>query len=169
MRCNKFGTDYKRTHRMPRKTNVCIRLRSRTRIFKTVKKRHDFPKNVWKFGHVYGGDSKKCLITDFHSLWNKKKINTGNVVVGFPHGRFSTLSQSGGEGEQEEFLLKSSLPQNGRSPPGPIDLSVGRTHDTSRTTRHARHDHGTGTVQRRNVLISRSGNLRFTPPTSDFL
>ena len=42
-----------------------------------------------------------------------------------------------------------------------------RTHDTSRTTRHARHDHGTGTVQRRNVLISRSGNLRFTPPTSD--
>ena len=51
----------------------------------------------------------------------------------------------------------------------PIDLSRARrrTHDTSRTTRHARHDHGTGTVQRRNVLISRSGNLRFTPPTSD--
>ena len=116
---------------------------------------------------MYGGESKKAAITDFHCLWNKKKFNTGNVVVGFPHGRFSTLSQSGGEGEQEEFLLKSSLPQNGLGCPGPIDLSVGRTHDTSRTTRHARHDHGTGTVQRRNVLISRSGNLRFTPPTSD--
>ena len=32
----------------------------------------------------------------------------------------------------------------------PIDLSRARrrTHDTSRTTRHARHDHGTGTGQR---------------------
>ena len=111
---------------------------------------------------MYGGDSKKCLITDFHSLWNKKKINTGNVVVGFPHGRFSTLSQSGGEGEQEEFLLKSSLPQNGRSPPGPIDLSVGRTHDTSRTTR-SRHVHGAA-AQRLSFPV---GDLRSTPPTSD--
>ena len=52
----------------------------------------------------------------------------------------------------------------------PIDLSRPRrrTHGTSRTTRHARHDHGTGTVQRRNVLISRSGNIRFTAPTSDY-
>ena len=48
-----------------------------------------------------------------------------------------------------------------------LALLICRARDVARTTRHARHDHGTGTVQRRNVLIFRSGNLRFTPPTSD--
>ena len=149
-------------------TKLCIRVRTRTRIFIFVKKRRDFPKNKWKFGHVYGRESKFASITDFHSLWNKKKINTGNVVVGFPHGRFSTMSQSGGEGEQEEFLLKSSLPQNGRPCPGPIDLSVGRTHDTSRTTRHARHDHGTGAgVSWHSRFGVASASSCITPPTSD--
>ena len=47
----------------------------------------------------------------------------------------------------------------------PIDLSRARrrTHDTSRTTRHARHDHGTCTVQRRSVLVSQLGTFGYTP------
>ena len=74
--------------------------------------------------------------------------------------------------EAQRSATEESDPQNCLSrKTRPIDLSRARrrTHDTSRTTRHARHDHGTGTGQRVRIpgrgssasLLYHTPNLRY--------
>ena len=58
-------------------TKVCIRVRARTRIFIFVKKRRDFPKNKWKFGHVYGRDADLGQIWAFRASRKSKIIYLG--------------------------------------------------------------------------------------------
>ena len=58
-------------------TKVCIRVRARTRIFIFVKKRRDFHKNKWKFGHVYGREADLGQICTFRASRKSKKKYLG--------------------------------------------------------------------------------------------